>query len=75
MTQRILIALMYAVGIVIAAFEAQGIPTTVEGWIGLVIAFVGAFWAKFATYTRPFAMNRAVWTPEKRATEADKRDL
>ena len=72
MAQRIIVALMYAVGIVVAAFQAQGVPSTPEGWIGLVVAFIGAFWAKFSSSTTVIAMNRTAWTPEVRKVELDK---
>jgi len=72
MAQRIIVSLLYAVGIVVAAFQAQGIPSTPEGWIGLVVAFIGAFWAKFSSSTTIIAPNRAVWTPDVRKVELDK---
>jgi hypothetical protein len=68
--QRIIVALVYAVGIVIAAFQATGTPQTPEAWIGLVIAFIGGFWAKFSSSQTIVAMNRPVWTDSERAKES-----
>jgi hypothetical protein len=70
MAQRIIVALVYAVGIVIAAFQATGTPQTPEAWIGLVIAFIGGFWAKFSSSQTIVAMNRPAWTDEQRKAEA-----
>jgi len=70
MVSRVFIALMYAVGIAMAAFQATGMPQTTEAWIGLVVAFVGAFWAKFSSSQTIIAMNRPAWTDEQRKAEA-----
>lgn len=51
MPQRILVALAYAVSAIMAAYQATGAPTTVEGWIGLAVAGVVAFWGKFSSST------------------------
>ncbi len=72
MTQRIIVALMYAAGIVIASLQATGVPHTPEAWIGLVIAFIVGFWGKFSSSQTVVAMNRPVWSPEQRQAEADK---
>lgn len=55
---RVVTALMYAVGVGVAAFQATTPPITVEGWIGLAIAFVVAFWGKFSSNTTVVAANR-----------------
>lgn len=70
MVSRVFIALTYAVGIVMAAFQATGTPQTTEAWIGLVVAFVGAFWAKFSSSQTIIAPNRPAWTDEQRKAEA-----
>lgn len=69
MAQRIIVALVYAVGIVIAAFQATGVPQTTEAWIGLVIAFVTGFWGKFSSSTTIIAPNRTAWSAEQRKVE------
>lgn len=70
MTQRIIVALMYAVGVVAATLQGTGIPQTPEAWLGIVMAFVIAFWGKFSSSTTIVAMNRAPWTDTQRAAEA-----
>jgi hypothetical protein len=59
MATRIIVALLYAVGIVGATLTANGVPATPEAWIGLVVAFIGAFWAKFSSSTTLITPNRA----------------
>lgn len=58
MATRIIVALLYAVGIVGATLTASGVPATPEAWIGLVVAFIGAFWAKFSSSTTVISPNR-----------------
>lgn len=70
MTQRIIVSLAYALSAMGAAFQASGIPTTPEGWIGLVMAGIVAFWGKFSSSTTVIAPNRAPWTEEERKKEA-----
>ena len=72
MAQRIVAALMYAVVAVAGIIGANGVPQTVEGWIGLAITFVTTFWAKFSSSTTYFAPNRVVWTDEQRKAELAK---
>ncbi len=70
MAQRIIVSLIYAVGIVFAAFQATGVPQTPEAWVGLVIAFITGFWGKFSSNTTVIAANRAPWTEAQRKQEA-----
>lgn len=55
---RILTALLYAIGVGVAAYQATVPPITVEGWIGLGIAVLVAFWGKFSSNTTVVAANR-----------------
>jgi hypothetical protein len=70
--RRIVVALTYAVGISVAAFQAAATPITVEGWIGLGVTFVGAFWAKYSSEQTVLAANRVVWSAEQRKVEGEK---
>lgn len=69
MTQRILTALAYAVVAVVAALQT-GLPTTTEGWIGMVVLAVTTFWGKFSSNTTLIAPSRAAWTEQERKQEA-----
>jgi len=64
--QRIIVALVYAIGVVSAAYQATTPPISVEGWVGLGISFVVAFWGKFSSSQTVVAMNRTVWTDTQR---------
>jgi hypothetical protein len=70
MAQRIIVALVYAVGGLIAVLQGTGVPTTPEAWIGFVLAFVMGFWGKFSSSQTIVAMNRPAWTDEQRKQEA-----
>lgn len=58
MAQRILVALMYAIGVGMGMYQASGIPTTPEAWVGFVLAVVVAFWGKFSSSTTVISPNR-----------------
>jgi len=68
--QRIIVALLYAVGAVAAILQGTGLPATPEAWIGLALSFVTTFWAKFSSSQTIIAMNRPAWTDEQRKAEA-----
>jgi hypothetical protein len=68
--QRVIVALLYAIGIVSATLQASGMPQTPEAWIGLVLAFVMGFWAKFSSSQTVVAMNRPAWTEAERSKAA-----
>jgi hypothetical protein len=70
MAQRIIVALVYAVGGLIAVLQGTGLPTTPEAWIGFVLSFIVGFWGKFSSSRTIVAMDRQVWTDEQRKAEA-----
>ena len=55
---RVITALLYAVGVAVAAYQATVPPISVEGWVGLAVAFVVAFWGKFSSASSVVAANR-----------------
>ena len=59
MATRIIVALLYAVGLVGTQLATIGTPTTVEAWIGLVVTFLVGFWGKFSSSTTVISPNRA----------------
>lgn len=69
-TQRIVVALMYAVSAIVAAFQATGVPQTVEAWVGLLMAGVVAFWGKYSSNTTLVAADRAPWSEAERKQAA-----
>ena len=70
MAQRIIVALVYAVGGLIAILQGTGVPQNPEAWIGFVLAFIMSFWGKFSSSRTILAMERPVWTDEQRKAEA-----
>lgn len=71
---RILTSAFYAVTATVAAFQAAAQPISVEGYIGLGVAFLVAFWGKFSSSTTSFAANRnsETFTGAKAGTAATK---
>lgn len=55
---RVITAVIYAITAGVAAYQAAAQPITTEGWIGLGIAVIVAFWGKFSTSTSVVAANR-----------------
>jgi len=59
MLPRVMVALVYGIGLVATQITTVGIPTTVEGWIGLVVTLVVGFWGKFSSNTTVVSPLRA----------------
>lgn len=70
MAQRIIVALMYAISVGMAAWQASGTPQTPEAWGGLAVAVIVAFWGKFSSSQTIIAVNRPPWTEAERAKAA-----
>ena len=70
MTQRVIVALAYAISVAAAMWQASGTPETPEAWGGFIVAIVIAGWGKFSSNTTVVGMDRKVWTPEERKQEA-----
>jgi len=67
---RIIKATVYTVGVTVTGGYFTGIPDTPEQWGILVGAVVAIWWGKFSSSKTFIAMNRPVWTAEKRKQEA-----
>lgn len=72
MAQRLIAAIMYGAVAVGTVLQANGIPQTAEGWIGLAVTFIVAFWGKFSSEQTFLAANRIVWSAEQRKVEGGK---
>ena len=70
MTQRVIVALAYAISVAAAMWQASGTPETPEAWGGFIVAVVIAGWGKFSSNTTMVAPNRAAWTEQERKQEA-----
>jgi hypothetical protein len=57
MAQRIITSLVYGAGAALAAVQVGGVPSTVEGWVGVAGAFVIAFWGKYTDSRTMIAPN------------------
>jgi len=66
MMPRIMVSLSYAVGITFAAYQATTPPLEAMAYIGLGVAFIGAFWGKFSSSTTVITPNRAGETLDTR---------
>lgn len=66
MTNRILMAVVYGIGAILVVLQTQGVPSTVEGWIGIVVSFIVAAWGKFSSEQTLIAANRKIWTESQR---------
>lgn len=72
MQQRIIIAVGFGVSAVLASLQVNGLPTTRDGWVGVLLVFVVSAWGKFSSSTTIIAADREVWTPERRIVEGGK---
>ena len=72
MQQRIIVAVGFGVSAVIASLQINGLPSTRERWLGVLIVFLVAAWGKYSSNTTIVGPDREVWTPERRTVEAVK---
>ena len=70
--QRILVALGFGLSAAVGSLQINGLPNTLDGWIGVAIVFVVAAWGKYSSSTSIIGPHREVWTPERRMVEAVK---
>ena len=72
MAERIGNAVVYMIVAVMGIIGGTGIPHTWEGWMGLVVTAITAFWGKFSSEQTLVAANRKPWPDEVRKIEAAK---
>ena len=72
MQQRIIVALGFGLSAVLGSLQVNGLPSTREGWLGVLIVFLVAAWGKYSSSTTFISADREVWTPERRTVEAVK---
>ena len=72
MQQRIIVAVGFGVSAVIASLQINGLPSTRERWLGVLIVFLVAAWGKYSSNTTIVGPDREAWTPERRMVEAVK---
>lgn len=70
--ERIANAVVYMLIAIGGVLEASGVPKGMEGWIGMAVVAITAFWGKYSTSTRLMGPDRVVWPQEVRKVEAGK---
>ena len=69
MEQRIIVAVGFGISATLSALQVNGMPTTRDGWLGVLGVFVVATWGKFSSSTTVLSADRDVWTQARREAE------